>query len=373
MKEAPSPHPKTPREAGVRAVPVGVRVVDVESRLGCQRAAWRCPLGLPASSVASRRQPTSPRGLALRGERLGRYTFKLGAKLITDYHVRYIMGAGSSTASGAGSSTASLATFSDAAIFTVIREIPPEARNKLRTAVDSRSGTGNSTPSLAERIAAPIHHPHMWEETVQLVQACKDTLTLPMMCELSAALLEVPGLTALQVGTRELIACHRNLFEREGSYTESLREHLRREKEERLAGPMSRLGEAEKRALLDAVSGCANDEHRVRVRSAIGTILSGDVSALQLDESLASDVPPALEQLGKLAELRLLDLTRNQLVVPECEHCSGSNSVANPMRACLLRVLCVSSSLSGATNHALRADRVDRLWPPPLAPSLAAV
>ena len=44
----------------------------------------------------------------------------------------------------------------------------------------------------------------------------------------------------------------------------------------------------------------------------------GDVSSLILDEALNVDVPPALEQIGKLAELRILDLTRNPLgVVPE--------------------------------------------------------
>ena len=58
--------------------------------------------------------------------------------------------------------------------------------------------------------------------------------------------------------------------------------------------------------LLDAVGGCCNDEHRPRVRSTIGAIFLGDVSSLVLDEALASDgPPPALEQLGKLAELRI--------------------------------------------------------------------
>ena len=52
--------------------------------------------------------------------------------------------------------------------------------------------------------------------------------------------------------------------------------------------------------------------------STIGAILNGDVTALVLDESLDVNVPPAIEQLGKLAELRVLDLTRNQLgAVPE--------------------------------------------------------
>ena len=43
-----------------------------------------------------------------------------------------------------------------------------------------------------------------------------------------------------------------------------------------------------------------------------------DLSTLVLDESLDVNVPPAIEQLGKLAELRVLDLTRNQLgAVPD--------------------------------------------------------
>ena len=190
---------------------------------------------------------------------------------------------------------------------------------------------GLRAPSLAERIAVGVFHPFRFEQAVESVQACIDSgsaaLALPIMVELSAAMLELPNITQLTLGAqgstggvdaaKELIAGQRRPLNKEG-YGEAVREVLRSEKAARLEKYGS-LGSAEQALLLNAVGGCCNDEHRERVRSTISAIFLGDVSSLVLDESLASDgPPPALEQLGKLAELRILDLTRNQLgAVPE--------------------------------------------------------
>ena len=127
-----------------------------------------------------------------------------------------------------------------------------------------------------------------------------------------------PNLRTIEItgGTFELLSNHKAIFEKEG-YSDSFRELLRTEKQRRLA-QLDSLDAKEKGAMADAVCGCCNDEHRPRVASTIGAILMGDVSSLVLDEALNVDVPPALEQLGKLAELRILDLTRNRLpVIPE--------------------------------------------------------
>lgn len=178
------------------------------------------------------------------------------------------------------------------------------------------------TPSISERIAAPVFYPFRWEEAAESVSKCTGgdgtTLTLPKMIELSAALLELPNLRTIEItgGTFELLSNHKAIFEKEG-YSDSFRELLRTEKQRRLA-QLDSLDAKEKGAMADAVCGCCNDEHRPRVASTIGAILMGDVSSLVLDEALNVDVPPALEQLGKLAELRILDLTRNRLpVIPE--------------------------------------------------------
>lgn len=179
-----------------------------------------------------------------------------------------------------------------------------------------------SMPSMAERIAAPVFYPFRWDEAAESVRELESgegaKLTLPKMAELSAALLDMPKLTTIEItgGTFELISNHKATFEKEG-YSEGFRELLRTEKQRRLA-QLASLNTTEKRAMADAVCGCCNDEHRPRVASTIGAILMGDVSSLILDEALNVDVPPALEQIGKLAELRILDLTRNQLgAVPE--------------------------------------------------------
>ena len=188
-----------------------------------------------------------------------------------------------------------------------------------------------AAPSLAERISVGVFHPFRFETAVESVQACIDAgsteLTLPIMVELSAAMLELPNLATLTLGAqgstggvdaaKELIGSHRRPLNRDG-YGEAVREVLRSEKEARLAKYGS-LAITEQALLLDAVGGCCNEEHRDRVRSTLSSIFLGDVSSLVLDESLLSDgPPPALEQLGKLAELRILDLTRNMIgAVPE--------------------------------------------------------
>lgn len=179
-----------------------------------------------------------------------------------------------------------------------------------------------SAPSMAERIAAPVFYPFRWDEAAESVRELESgdgaKLALPKMAELSAALLDMPKLTTIEItgGTFELISNHKAIFEKEG-YSEAFRELLRTEKQRRLA-QLASLDAMEKQAMADAVCGCCNDEHRARVASTIGAILMGDVSSLILDEALNVEVPPALEQIGKLAELRILDLTRNQLgAVPE--------------------------------------------------------
>ena len=46
---------------------------------------------------------------------------------------------------------------------------------------------------------------------------------------------------------------------------------------------------------------------------ALRSILAGETTALVLNQALSSEVPPALEQLGRLVCVRVLDLTRYQL------------------------------------------------------------
>ena len=186
---------------------------------------------------------------------------------------------------------------------------------------------GSYAESIAERIAAPVFYPFRWEEAIEAVRTYEGSggtqLTLPKMVELSAALLDLPNLSTVLVNgeghnnsCEELLECHKAIFAQEG-FSERMRELLRAEKRQRLS-QLASLDVKEKRAMAEAVFGCCNDEHRPRVASTIGAILMGDVSSLVLDQALDINVPPALEQLGKLAELRVLDLTRNRLgAVPE--------------------------------------------------------
>ena len=194
---------------------------------------------------------------------------------------------------------------------------PEPVPTSVPTIAERISNTG-----IAERIAAPVFYPFRWEEAVEIVKESEGgdgvAIALPKMIELSAALLEMPNLRTIEItgGIFELLGCHKAIFATDG-YSERFKELLRAEKQGRLS-QLASLDATEKRAMADAVCGCCNDEHRPRVASTIGAILKGDVSSLVLDEALDLNVPPALEQLGKLAELRILDLTRNQLgAVPE--------------------------------------------------------
>lgn len=204
----------------------------------------------------------------------------------------------------------SSATLSAEALTTIRESLPAAVQAELE-------GLRITAPSITERVAAPVLYPFRWEEAVESVRECVGgdgtELALPKMMELSAALLDMPKLSTVEVrgGTFELLSAHKAIFAEEG-YSERFRELLRSEKQQRLA-QLDSLSATEKRAMADAVCGCINDEHRLRVASTIGAILLGDVSSLVLDEALNVDVPPALEQLGKLAELRVLDLTRNRL------------------------------------------------------------
>lgn len=144
-----------------------------------------------------------------------------------------------------------------------------------------------SSPSIADRIAAPVFYPFRWEEAVASVCECEGgagaKLTLPKMIELSAALLDLPKLSTIDITGEsptpyfELLSNHRAIFADEG-YSERLRELLRSEKAKRLA-QLASLDAKEKRAMADAVCSCCNDDHRPRVASTIGAILMGDVSS----------------------------------------------------------------------------------------------
>ena len=95
-----------------------------------------------------------------------------------------------------------------------------------------------------------------WEEAVEAVQKCEGsdgaTLILPKMIEFSAALLDIPSLTTVEItgGSSDLLGRHKAVFATEG-YSERFRELLRAEKRARLS-QLASLGVAEKRAMADA-------------------------------------------------------------------------------------------------------------------------
>ena len=137
------------------------------------------------------------------------------------------------------------------------------------------------SPSIAERIAAPVYHPFRWEEAAESVGECEGTggtaLILPKMIELSAALLDLPRLATIEItgGTFELLARHKAAFATDG-WSEKCRELLAAERTARLV-QLAPLTVEERRAMAEAVCGCCNDEHRPRVASTLGALLKGDV------------------------------------------------------------------------------------------------
>ena len=193
-----------------------------------------------------------------------------------------------------------------------------EVQADAQVEAQAAEARANGTPCLAERIAAPVFHPFRWVEATKAVRACASghggsVLTLPQMCELSAALIELPHLATLHItgGTRELLESHRLVLEKEGC-GDGLRALLRGEKASRL-GRYATLDVLERRALLEAVGGCCNDENRERVRSTIGAILSGDVSALQLDEYAEQVSTPRFPTTARLRAIR-----RSSVCGPRC-------------------------------------------------------
>jgi hypothetical protein len=263
------------------------------------------------------------------------------------------------------------ATQSELTSATVSAEALTTIKETLPTAVQAElEGLRIMSPSVTERVAAPVLYPFRWGEAIESVRECEGgdgtKLTLPKMMELSAALLDLPKLSTVEItgGTFELLLDHKKVFAEEG-YTESFRALLRTEKQQRLA-QLASLSSAEKRAMADAVCGCINDEHRLRVASTIGAILMGDVSSLVLDEALNVDVPPALEQLGKV---------RDWLSIPRPLGCL----LTLPARSWLARRSPIESDRSSRASAARRvahprshAEQARRAARVPRRPALAA-
>ena len=64
---------------------------------------------------------------------------------------------------------------------------------------------------------------------------------------------------------------------------------------------------------MQALAGSCKTTHEDRVRSAVECVLAGETTVLVLTGALETSVPPSLERLGRLVDLRVLDLPGNNL------------------------------------------------------------
>ena len=177
--------------------------------------------------------------------------------------------------------------------------------------------------ALARRLSPILVHFTHGITLRERVTACLDgggtTLDLRGLpiWELSTSLVDLPSLAEIQLDEK---TTHqggaRCMFEEDEALArgtvQALFEELRTVQRTRREGYAS-LGAAEEAALTDALASSCKPAERDRVTSAVAAILAGETTVLVLTAALETSVPAALERLGRLVDLRVLDLLGNNL------------------------------------------------------------
>jgi hypothetical protein len=190
-------------------------------------------------------------------------------------------------------------------------------------ALSAASAPALEVDPLEDRIAAPIVFTYDGEVIAQRVRQCvangDSTLALPVVTELSAALLDIPSLTEVSVAEHAflhhlLLSAHATALLTHGfaHVRGILQDELRMRR-----AHYETIGAAEQHALVASVVNCCTSQAKARVGINLRSIFAGEVSSLNLFGRLENDVPPSLERLGQLSELSVA---------------AGPRTVAFPMR-----------------------------------------